>query len=105
MKLDVHGSIDHPFDKPRIAVARCHSVGSPAHAIAEDAIRGAVAQRDVPLVAVPPTFAQAPVGKPLVLPPSAGRPPRPRPPLHRTATEPAAIRGHTHRPPVLDAHA
>ena len=42
VELDVHDSIDHALDKPRLA-----------HALPEQAVGHAVAKREVPLVPVP----------------------------------------------------
>ena len=53
VELDVHGSIDHALNEPLFTGP-----------LAKQAIRDAVGQRDIPLIAIPPTFAlRATVGK------------------------------------------
>src|SRR6185503_7107509 len=95
--LVVDCSIDHALDEPGIRVA-----------LAEDAIGRTVAERHVPLVAIP-AFAAARLrlGRLVggIHPPPARGSPRSRVLLDRSTTEAATIDDDAHRDSALDANA
>src|SRR6185369_2377899 len=101
VKLDVHPgvgirdsgfecgveSIDHALDEPCIRVA-----------LAEDAIGRAIAERDVPLVALPTLFY-------VLDPPASRRSPWTCIRFHLASADPTPIARHANRNPEVDTHA
>src|SRR5687768_6986016 len=77
-------SVMNPLDEP-----------DPAVAIAKEPAHRAIAERDVPLVAIPT----------LAVPPSAGGAPRARRLAHASSRHATPIDGHVRRPAALHRHA
>src|SRR5262245_8711595 len=80
-------SIDHALDEPCIRVA-----------LAEDAIRRAIAERHVPFVALPILFC-------VLDPPASRRSPWTCIRFHLASADSTSIARHAHRNPEVDAHA
>src|SRR5687767_1522520 len=119
VELDVHDSIDHALDKPRITIP-----------LTKQAIAHAIVKRDIPLIPIPSAFAAARLRRDRsvfaavrlrrdrsvfaaarlrrdrrLFPPGAGCPPGAGGGRHTSAAEAAAIDPYADRTAVLHTHA